>query len=259
VLPKLEYSKTVGKWTFDSMGEFAVTSDKAVNAPNYGVSNFSLKLTYQVADAAKVWVQGGDGAILKPGFSYAFGPVTAQLEIPLGKDANASLFVKPVIRLEPKVSYAASGIGASLKAVFALADITQPDGTIAGGDDWDTYKQNEKTSVLQGLEFAGSYTGGPVKAEVTVYFPLYANWALDPTDADIGILGGFTLDKDAIINGKGITIEPKITYTISAVALYAKVKIGNIGIHSDLIDAFDGIDKKLGVSIAPTVGVTYAF
>jgi hypothetical protein len=59
---------------------------------------------------------------------------------------------------------------------------------------------------------------------------------------------------------KGITIEPKFTYTVGDLALYLKVKFGNIGINSETLDAYkDYLDKKLGASVAPTFGVTYAF
>jgi hypothetical protein len=273
-IPKFEFSRTAGKWSFAAMGKLTVSSSKTVNAPVYGRGDGSVKLTYLIADGVNVWGQIGDGVELKPGFSYAAGPVTAQLEIPF----VSGLFTNPVIKLEPKVSYSASGIGASLKAVFALADVTEPDELISDDDDWDSYKQRgdfyPSTSFVQGLELNASYATGPVKIEATFYFPLYANWALDPDNFDdLGIISGDAVltalmdmksgkgpASPPAISGKGITIEPKVTYTIGAVALYAQVKIGNIGLNADLIDLYDDFfDKKLGVSVAPKIGVSYSF
>jgi hypothetical protein len=246
----------VGKVTFDAAGQLKIASSKDVNAPVYSHADGVVKLTMEVATGAKLWAQIGDGLDLKPGFSYAFGPVTAQLEIPFVK----TLFTQPVIRLEPKVSYSANGIGASLKGVFALADVNKNDGT--DNDGWPTYKQADTTSFAQGLELAGNFTTGPIKVEATFFIPLYKNWTLDPAKlADTGILSSDAFNPMDGFNGKGITIAPKITYTASALSLYATIKIGNIGIHSDLIDLIKAQPgaKKLGASIVPTIGATYAF
>jgi hypothetical protein len=252
-IPKFEFSRTAGKWTFDAMGKLVVSSSKTVNAPAYAHGDGSVKFTYLIATGMKVWWQIGDGVDLKPGFSYASGPVTAQIEIPLG-----GLFTNPIVKLEPKVSYGAGSFGASLKGVFALVDVTEVDEV--DDDGWTVHKQAENTSFVQGLEAAANYTAGPVKIEATFYFPLYTNWALDPKDmADLGMISSDVFDPLKGFSGKGIKITPKVTYTAGDLSVYASVEIGNIGINSDLIDYFDDQDLKLGASIKPTIGVSYAF
>jgi hypothetical protein len=258
VLPKIEYGQTFGKWTVNAGATLTLGSQKTYNAPNYTAAFEDFKVTYAANDAVKVWGKfPGTGGKFTPGLSYVTGPVTIEADIPL-----QNFFELPNIGFEPKVTYAAGPLSAYLKGVFKFLHMV--DKGSVNSDGWKETENYEYLSIVQKIEIKGTYTVGPAKIEATVVIPLYKGWN-DGNDGKIGdpAIGAEVAAQDptAGLLFTGITITPKFTYTVnSAVDVYAEVKLSRIGLGSDITDQqLDVKGNKIGIGIAPTIGVSYAF
>jgi hypothetical protein len=285
VLPYIDYSKTVGKWSFD--GGFAMSlstnpdggwynnyyDDDTGGTVSVGVhpgaewavSKATFKVAYALSDMITVsgktdpagddgYGNGAAGYVFNPAAQLTFGGLGIGLEFPLGQlDLNqygSGLSAQFVMSIIPTVTYKIGAITILARPYIQLGwteeDYDEETGKLNTNDNgYVKYKTPKDGDPLYKVRIQGEYTADKFYARLIVDIPTGSEWTGIDQQTGLPALKGNSFAM------KGLTIVPHAEFTVW------KTLTATLDLNFSKIGADEAKAGK--VEFIPTIGVNYAF